>query len=77
MGLKSFEGFIFEGAAPNSAKSSKYCCKDFEAALEEGTNDEEFGAAIHPALRDKTAYTIGAGLKPIKFCPWCGTKVSR
>ena len=77
MECKSFKNFMSEAAAPNSAKSPKHCCKDFEAALEEGTDSEGFGSEIHPAILDKTAYSIGSGLKPIKFCPWCGSKVKR
>lgn len=43
------------------------CCEDWQNALTSGTDNEGYGPLI---ISD----TIGVGLPPVKFCPWCGVE---
>lgn len=44
------------------------CCEAMKDAQQSGTDNEAWG----PLVRGTS---IGCGLPPIKFCPWCGRPV--
>jgi len=50
------------------------CCDAFGQAFECGTDNEAWGSLMrHDGDGD---LSIGCGLPPIKYCPWCGRPVS-
>jgi hypothetical protein len=56
------------------------CCEDFRAALRWETDNEGYGALIHPKDGpddDESpiapGWYIGSDLAPMKHCPWCAT----
>ncbi len=50
------------------------CCDDFALAQEHCSDNEGWGRLIHRSSHGE--YNIGCDLKPIRFCPWCGTKLT-
>jgi hypothetical protein len=56
---------------------AKYCCAEFAKAREWGSDNEGYGELVEDHLPSEPPglYTIGTGLRPIKFCPWCGTVI--
>ena len=53
-----------------------FCCSEFKKARKSGTDSEGYGALIwcHPKTWD---YTVGCGLEPITYCPWCGIQIGK
>ncbi len=48
----------------------KLCnCSERSAAQESGTDNEMYASALSGY---QGFWEIGSGLKPIKYCPWCG-----
>lgn len=52
------------------------CCAAFEAAKQEGTDSEGWRSML---WSEDGKILIGPDeprLDPLRFCPWCGTKIS-
>lgn len=55
------------------------CCDAWAKAHERKTDNEQYGRLIHCNDETDPEYaepypTIGSGLPPVKFCPWCGAE---
>lgn len=50
-----------------------YCCKNFEKAHCLRTDSQGCGSEIY--RNASGGWSIGYGLAPIKYCPWCGKEV--
>lgn len=53
----------------------KVCCGQFAKAWESGTDNEGWGTLISAPGDGEPS--IGQELDPIKFCPWCGSRIER
>ena len=53
------------------------CCDDMAAACEDGTDSEMYGPAIYKPDELRSEWRVGGVLKPMLFCPWCGSPLSR
>jgi len=54
------------------------CCASMILAHEGGTDNEGYGTLVYRPNRGpyEGRLSIGDGLPPIVFCPWCGTPLS-
>lgn len=55
-------------------RSVTNCCKEFEMALQQGSDSEGWMALIQKDM-DGQRLIVGVGLAAIKFCPWCGKEL--
>lgn len=56
----------------SDASKTTACCHEFSKATQRGTDNEGYGRLI---MDWDGVLMIGAGLAPMKFCPWCSTHV--
>ncbi len=49
------------------------CCTTFDRAQQSGTDNEGYGRLmwVHAGIA-----SMGCGLPPIDYCPWCGTPIA-
>ena len=52
--------------------SYKYCCYNFAAARQSGTDNEGYGRLVDDS---DNSWFIGRDLPPIRHCPWCGVEL--
>jgi hypothetical protein len=50
------------------------CCDDMSEALQDGTDNEQYLALIN--INDKDQYEVGTYLQHMKYCCWCGTRLT-
>ena len=51
-----------------------FCCHSFVQATQDGTDNEAWGTLINAEDIGGFRWVMGAGLEPLRFCPWCGAK---
>ena len=56
-------------------KSRPICCRDMAAAFLPCTDNEGDGRLARCYDDTPTAIYVGCDLPPLRFCPWCGTKL--
>lgn len=50
------------------------CCQEFGKALQPCTDNEGYGRLV--SWHSGQLPTMGCDLEPLRFCPWCGDKLS-
>lgn len=74
-------GFAFGAPVPpfdgpiTTRPSNGLCCLALKSAMEDGTDNEGYEAAVFRGLDG--SLLIDSGLEPINFCPWCGFRVAK
>jgi hypothetical protein len=57
---------------PAVHSSDWFCCPEFRAAQQEGTDNEGYCAIIS---YDGQTWGFNSSVPPISFCPWCGKRL--